>query len=232
MHRVAIVGGGFGGLYAAKKLRKAPVDLLLVDRRNFHLFQPLLYEVATGALSPGEIAAPLRAVLGRQENTRVLLGAVVDLNADERWLALDDGTRHFYDSLIVAAGAQNFYYGHDEWARVAPGLKSIEDATHIRHKIYYAFEAAERETDPEARRAWLTFVIVGGGPPASSWPAPSARSPTMCCAPSSAPSGRARRRSSSSKARTVFWEPSTRNFRRPPSARWSGWVSAHGPEFA
>ncbi|HXN45338.1 MAG TPA: NAD(P)/FAD-dependent oxidoreductase [Bryobacteraceae bacterium] len=164
MHRVAIVGGGFGGLYAAKALRKAPADVLLIDRRNFHLFQPLLYQVATGALSPGEIAAPLRAVLGRQGNTRVLLGAVVDLNADERWLALDDGTRHFYDSLIIAAGAQNFYYGHDEWARVAPGLKSIEDATRIRHKIYYAFEAAERETDPEARRAWLTFVIVGAGP--------------------------------------------------------------------
>ena len=164
MHRVAIVGGGFGGLYAAKALRKAPADVLLIDRRNFHLFQPLLYQVATGALSPGEIAAPLRAVLGRQENTRVLLGAVIDLNADERWLALDDGTRHFYDSLIIAAGAQNFYYGHDEWERVAPGLKSIEDATRIRHKIYYAFEAAERETDPEARRAWLTFVIVGAGP--------------------------------------------------------------------
>jgi len=164
MHRVAIVGGGFGGLYAAKALRKAPADVLLIDRRNFHLFQPLLYQVATGALSPGEIAAPLRAVLGRQKNTRVLLDAVVDLDAAERWLALDDGSRHFYDSLIVAAGAQNFYYGHDDWAAVAPGLKSIEDATRIRHKIYYAFEAAERETDPEARRAWLTFVIVGAGP--------------------------------------------------------------------
>src|SRR6202142_1822443 len=164
MHRVAIVGGGFGGLYAAKALRKAPADVLLIDRRNFHLFQPLLYQVATGALSPGEIAAPLRAVLGRQGNTRVLLGAVVDLNADERWLALDEAPRHFYDSLIIAAGAQNFYYGHDEWARVAPGLKSIEDATRIRHKILYAFEAAERETDPMARRAWLTFVVVGAGP--------------------------------------------------------------------
>ena len=164
MHRVAIVGGGFGGLYAAKALRKAPADVLLIDRRNFHLFQPLLYQVATGALSPGEIAAPLRAVLGRQKNTRVLLDAVVDLDAAERWLALDDGSRHFYDSLIVAAGAQNFYYGHDDLAAVAPGLKSIEDATRIRHKIYYAFEAAERETDPEARRAWLTFVIVGAGP--------------------------------------------------------------------
>ncbi len=164
MHRVAIVGGGFGGLYAAKALRKAPVEVMLVDRRNFHLFQPLLYQVATGALSPGEIAAPLRAVLRRQENTRVLLGSVVDLNADERWLELDDGIHLPYDSLIVAAGAQNFYYGHDEWERVAPGLKSIEDGTRIRHKIFYAFEAAERETEPAARRAWLTFVIVGGGP--------------------------------------------------------------------
>jgi NADH dehydrogenase len=164
MHRVAIVGGGFGGLYAAKGLRKAPAVVLLIDRRNFHLFQPLLYQVATGALSPGEIAAPLRAVLGRQENTRVLLGAVLDLNADERWLQLDDGTRHCYDSLIVATGAQNFYYGHNEWERQAPGLKSIEDATRIRHKIFYAFEAAERETDSDVRRAWLTFVIAGAGP--------------------------------------------------------------------
>jgi NADH dehydrogenase len=164
MHRVAIVGGGFGGLYAAKALRNAPVEVMLVDRRNFHLFQPLLYQVATGALSPGEIAAPLRAVLRSQENTHVLLGSVVDLNADERWLELDDGSHLPYGSLIAAAGAQNFYYGHDEWERVAPGLKSIEDGTRIRHKIFYAFEAAERETEPAARRAWLTFVIVGGGP--------------------------------------------------------------------
>ncbi len=164
MHRVAIVGGGFGGLYAAKELREAPAEVLVVDRRNFHLFQPLLYQVATGALSPGEIAAPLRAVLRGQENARVLLGAVVDLNADERWLELDEGARVPYDSLIVAAGAQNSYYGHHEWEPVAPGLKSIEDGTRVRHKIFYAFEAAERETDPVARRAWLTFVIAGGGP--------------------------------------------------------------------
>jgi NADH dehydrogenase len=166
MHRVVIVGGGFGGLYAAKALRKAPADVTLVDRRNFHLFQPLLYQVATGALSPGEIAAPLRAVLHGQENTRVLLGGVVDLNADERWLELDDGSHLPYDSLIVAAGAQNFYYGHNEWERAAPGLKSIEDGTRMRAKIFYAFEAAEREREPAARRAWLTFVIVGGGPTA------------------------------------------------------------------
>ncbi len=164
MHRVAIVGGGFGGLYAAKTLRKAPADVTLIDRRNFHLFQPLLYQVATGALSPGEIAAPLRAVLRGQRNARVLLGGVADLNADEGRLELDDGTHLPYDSLIVAAGAQNFYYGHNEWEPVAPGLKSIEDGTRIRHKIFYAFEAAERETDPAARRAWLTFVIAGGGP--------------------------------------------------------------------
>jgi NADH dehydrogenase len=164
MHHVVIVGGGFGGLYAAKALGRAPAAVTVVDRRNFHLFQPLLYQVATGALSPGEIAAPLRAVLRRQANTRVLLASVVDLNADERWLALDDGTRLSYDSLIAAAGAQNFYYGHDEWETAAPGLKSIEDGTRIRHKIFYAFEAAERETDAAARRAWLTFVIVGGGP--------------------------------------------------------------------
>jgi NADH dehydrogenase len=164
MHRVVIVGGGFAGLYAAKALARAPVDLTVVDRRNFHLFQPLLYQVATGALSPGEIAAPLRAVLRKQTNTRVLLGTVADVNAKERWIELSDGSRLPYDSLIVAAGAQNTYYGHDEWEAVAPGLKSIEEGTRIRHKIFFAFEAAERATDPALRRAWLTFVIVGGGP--------------------------------------------------------------------
>ena len=163
MHRVVILGGGFGGLYAARALRRAPVDVTLVDRRNFHLFQPLLYQVATGSLSPGEIAAPLRAVLRDQKNASVLLGDAVDLDAGERRLILADGTVA-YDTLIVATGARNFYFGHDEWQSGAPGLKSIEDATRMRHKILYAFEAAEREIDPDRRRAWLTFVIVGAGP--------------------------------------------------------------------
>jgi len=162
-HRVVILGGGFGGLYAAKALRRAPVEVTLVDRRNFHLFQPLLYQVATGSLSPGEIAEPLRAVLRNQKNARVLLGDAVDLDAENRRLILADGEVP-YDSLIVATGAQNYFFGHPEWQKIAPGLKSIEDATAIRHNILYAFEAAERESDPALRRAWLTFVIVGAGP--------------------------------------------------------------------
>jgi NADH dehydrogenase len=163
MHRTVIIGGGFGGLYAARALRHQDVSVTLVDRRNFHLFQPLLYQVATGALSPGEIASPLRVLLRKQKNAQVLLAEAVDLDSAARSVILDKGTVP-YDSLIVAAGARHFYFGHDAWEPVAPGLKSLEDATRIRHKILYAFEAAEREPDPEARRRWLTFVIVGAGP--------------------------------------------------------------------
>jgi NADH dehydrogenase len=160
---VVIVGGGFGGLRAAQALKSAPVDVTLIDRRNYHLFQPLLYQVATGSLSPGEIAAPLRSVFSRQKNTRVLLGEVVDLDAVSKRVVLADGASIEYDSLIVAAGSQTFYYGHDAWREWAPGMKSIEEATNIRHKILYAFEVAERLSDPVQRRAWLTFVIVGAG---------------------------------------------------------------------
>jgi len=163
-HRVVILGGGFGGLYAAKALKKAPVQVTLLDRRNFHLFQPLLYQVATGSLSPGEIASPLRSVLRRQKNTRVLLGDAVDLDIDFNRVILDDGQTVEYDSLIVATGSTDSYFGHDEWRRNAPSLKTIEEATEIRHKILYAFEAAEREPDPQKQREWLTFAIVGGGP--------------------------------------------------------------------
>jgi len=161
-HRVAIVGGGFGGLYAAKALGKAPVELTLVDRRNFHLFQPLLYQVATGGLSPGEIASPLRAVLRRHRNTEVLLAEAVDFDVAGRRVILKDGAVP-YDDLIVASGATHSYFGHDEWHKLAPGLKTIEDATEIRGRVLAAFEHAERETDPERRHEWLTFVIVGGG---------------------------------------------------------------------
>ena len=162
-HRVVILGGGFGGLYAAKALRHTPVDVTLLDRRNFHLFQPLLYQVATGSLSPGEIAAPLRAVMRSQKNVQVLLGDAVDLDAQGRRVILADGSLP-YDTLVVAAGARNSYFGHDDWKASAPGLKSLEDATTMRHKILDAFERAERETDPAVRDAWLTFVVVGGGP--------------------------------------------------------------------
>src|SRR6266478_4259898 len=161
--QVVIVGGGFGGLRAARALKSAPVDVTLIDRRNYHLFQPLLYQVATGSLSPGQIAAPLRSVLSRQKNTRVLMGEVVDLDPVARRIVLADGATFEYDSLIVAAGSQTSYYGHDLWREWAPGMKSVEEATNIRHKILYAFEVAERLTDPVQRRAWLRFVIVGAG---------------------------------------------------------------------
>jgi NADH:quinone reductase (non-electrogenic) len=162
--KVIIIGGGFGGLCAAQALKSAPVDVTLIDRRNYHLFQPLLYQVATGSLSPGEIAAPLRGVLGRQKNTRVLLGDVRDIDPVSKRVLLADGASFEYDSLIVAAGSTSFYYGNDQWQQWAPGLKSLEEATVIRHKILYAFEVAERIPDPAQRRAWLTFVIVGAGP--------------------------------------------------------------------
>ena len=163
MHRVVIIGGGFGGLYAAQALGHAPVQVTLIDRRNFHLFQPLLYQVATGGLSPGEIASPLRHVLRRNTNTEVLLAEMTDLDAVNRHVVLRDG-EDGYDTLIVAAGASDSYFGNDQWEPLAPGLKTIEDATEIRSRILLAFEKAEREPDEESRRAWLTFVVVGAGP--------------------------------------------------------------------
>jgi NADH dehydrogenase len=164
-YRVVIVGGGFAGLYAARKLGKdRAVDVTLVDRRNYHLFQPLLYQVATGALSPGDIAQPLRAILRRNENTRVILAEAVGLDPVGRRIALNDGGTVDYDTLLVATGARHAYFGHDEWATLAPGLKTIEDATEIRRRILIAYEAAEREADPVRRAEWMTFVVVGGGP--------------------------------------------------------------------
>ena len=163
--QVVIIGGGFGGLYAAHSMANAPVEVTLIDRRNFHLFQPLLYQVATGSLSPEDIASPLRGVLKKQKNTRVLTGQVIDIDPERRVVILEDGDEVVYDALIVATGANHHYFGRDaEWAERAPGLKTIEDAIKIRRRVLLAFEAAERETDPERRRALLTFVIVGGGP--------------------------------------------------------------------
>jgi NADH dehydrogenase len=162
-HHVVILGGGFGGLNAAQKLKRAPVDVTLIDRRNFHLFQPLLYQVATGSLSPGEIAAPLRGVLSKQKNAKVLLGEAADIDPDGKKIILRDGGAFAYDSLIVATGSETSYYGNNEWRQWAPSLKSVEEATAIRHKILYAFECAERATNEEDARAWLTFVIVGAG---------------------------------------------------------------------
>lgn len=162
-NRVIILGGGFGGLSAARKLKRAPVEVTLIDRRNFHLFQPLMYQVATGSLSPGEIAAPLRGVLSRQKNTQVLLGEVSDVDVGAKKVILSDGGSFEYDYLIVATGSQTSYYGNDSWREWAPSLKTVEEATAIRHKILYAFERAERAASPEEARAWLTFVIVGAG---------------------------------------------------------------------
>ncbi len=163
-HRVVILGAGFGGLYAAQVLEHDPVEVTIIDRRNFHLFQPLLYQVATGSLSPGEIAAPIRGIFSKQRNIRVLLGEAVDLDPKAKSVSLRDGATVQYDSLIVATGSQTSYFGHDDWRTWAPSLKSIEEATAIRHKILVAFEAAERIHDPEDRKSFLRFVIVGGGP--------------------------------------------------------------------
>ncbi|HET9594025.1 MAG TPA: NAD(P)/FAD-dependent oxidoreductase [Anaeromyxobacteraceae bacterium] len=162
--RIVIVGAGFAGLNCARSLSRAPVNVTLVDRRNHHLFQPLLYQVATGALNPADIAAPARSVLRRQKNTDVLLADVLDVDLDARQVHLDGGASLPYDQLVVATGATHAYFGHPEWARYAPGLKTIEDALEIRRRILVAFERAERETDPARQRAWLTFVVVGGGP--------------------------------------------------------------------
>ena len=165
LHRVVIVGGGFAGLYAARELGKdRAVGLTLVDRRNYHLFQPLLYQVATGALSPGDIAQPLRAILRKSKNTRVVLGEAVGLDPVARRVELSDGGTVDYDTLVVATGARHAYFGHDEWAPLAPGLKTVEDATDIRRRILIAYEAAEREADPARRAEWMTFVVVGAGP--------------------------------------------------------------------
>ena len=163
MHQVVVVGGGFAGLNAVRALRSVRANITLADRRNFHLFQPLLYQVATGGLSPGDIAAPLRAVVGKQKNVRVLLGEVTGFDPVRRMVLLADRELP-YDTLLVATGAENHYFGNNHWERYAPGLKSIEDATLIRRRILLAFENAEREPDADKRRAWLRFIVVGAGP--------------------------------------------------------------------
>ncbi len=162
-HRVVIVGGGFGGLCAARELHRRPFMVTVIDRRNHHLFQPLLYQVATGGLSPANIAAPLRSLLKRQSQTHVRLGEVAGFDLDARQVRLADA-RLDYDTLIVAAGAGQSYFGHPEWAELAPGLKTLEDATRIRRRVLLAFERAELEDSPQRRNALLTFAVVGAGP--------------------------------------------------------------------
>lgn len=162
-HHIVIVGGGFAGLYAAKELGRAPVKVTLIDKRNFHLFQPLLYQIATGSLSPGDIASPLRSILNRHKNTQVLMEEVVELEPQQKKLLLASGELS-YDTLVVATGVTHHYFGNEQWASTAPGLKTVEDALKMRSQIFAAYEAAEKETDPEKRRALLTFVVVGAGP--------------------------------------------------------------------
>jgi len=162
-HHVVIVGGGFGGMAAVQSLLKADVDITIIDRRNHHLFQPLLYQVATTALSPSEIAWPIRYLNRRHTNVRTLLGTVTGIDRDGHRVLLEDGDAVPFDSLILATGARHAYFGHDEWEPFAPGLKTLEDATAIRRKLLVAFEQAERETDPDKRKALLTFVLIGAG---------------------------------------------------------------------
>jgi NADH dehydrogenase len=168
--RVVVVGGGFGGLQAVNKLRKLPVEVTLIDRRNFHLFQPLVYQVATGALSAGEIASPLRAIFKRARNVRVMLGEVGGVDLERRVLSVQPQMEDLpamevpYDMLIVAGGSKYSYFGHPEWAEYAPEIKTLESALEVRHRILRAFEAAELETDQARRAEWLTFVVVGAGP--------------------------------------------------------------------
>src|ERR1700721_2987900 len=161
-HKVVILGGGFGGLTAALKLKNAPVQVTLIDRCNYHLFQPLVYQVAAGSFSPANVAGPLRQVVRKQKNTQVLLGEAVNIDTAKRQVILSDGVVD-YDTLIVATGSTHQYFGHEEWEEFAPGLKNLNDATAMRGRILLAFEAAERERDPEKLRAWMTFVIVGAG---------------------------------------------------------------------
>lgn len=163
--RVLIVGGGFAGMMCAKALKNTPADVVLIDRRNFHLFQPLLYQVATGGLSPANIAAPLRSIFRRQPNVQVIMGSVSDFDRETSNVVLEDGTRKPFDYLVVATGSTHHYFGKDsQWESIAPGLKTIEDATKIRRKILFAFEKAERSADPDEIKRLLTFVVVGGGP--------------------------------------------------------------------
>lgn len=161
---VVIIGGGFGGLYAAQSLAGHPVKVTLIDRRNHHLFQPLLYQVATAQLEPADVARPIRELLSKQRNARVLMGEVTSINPESRVVELEDGQQISYDYLVVAAGASHNYFGNDQFAEFAPGMKSIEDALDIRRRVFGAFDLAETTTDPEERAALLTFVIIGAGP--------------------------------------------------------------------
>src|SRR5215471_7725017 len=161
---VVIVGGGFAGIYAVRALKRAPVRVTIIDRRNYHLFQPMLYQVATAGLNPSDITAPIRSVVRRQRNTEVVLGEVSAVDKAARRIELTDGTQLSYDYLLICTGARHSYFGHDDWERLAPGLKGLEDAVELRRRILLAFEYAEKTTDEAACEAAMTFVVIGGGP--------------------------------------------------------------------
>jgi NADH:ubiquinone reductase (H+-translocating) len=163
-HRIVIIGGGFGGMEAARKLKRANVDVTVVDRHNHLLFQPLIYSVAAGVLLDGQVAAPQRHMFKRQANATVVMGTVVDVDVARREVVLDRGDRLGYDSLIVACGGETSYFGHDDWQEVTFGLKTLADATALRAQVFRAFEEAERSDDPTAQGEWMTFIVVGGGP--------------------------------------------------------------------
>lgn len=164
MKKIVIIGGGFAGLYTARGLKNVDAEVTLVDRHNYHLFQPLLYQVATAALNPSDIAAPIRGILRKQKNVSVILGEVTEIDPSAHCVRLADGASLAYDFLVVATGATHSYFGHPEWEENAPGLKTIDDALEIRRRVLFAFESAERESDPELQKEWLTFVVIGGGP--------------------------------------------------------------------
>src|SRR5690348_2647318 len=222
--QVVIVGAGFGGLSAAKALGNTQFDVTIIDQHNYHLFQPLLYQVATAGLSPSDIASPIRSILSRQANTRMVLARVSGVDTARREV-LAEGQRFPYDDLILATGAQHAYFGHDEWAAFAPGLKTIDDATYIRRRILLAFEKAETEPDEAERARLMTFVIVGGVRPASRWQGRSRSSQIARWPKTSAPSTRAARASFSSRQRRVCLAHSTGHCPRPQSDRSSNSAS-------
>lgn len=197
---LVVIGGGFAGLWATRALARAHVRITLVDRRNHHLFQPLLYQVATAGLSAPDIAAPLRHILGNQRNVEVRLGEVTAIDKHARSITLADGSQLGYDMLMLCTGATHAYFGHDEWAADAPGLKTLDDAIALRRKLLLAFERAEAEPDPARKAAWLSFAVVGGGPPVWNWPARWPRSRATHCATSSVISTRP-------APRSAWWRP-------------------------
>jgi NADPH-dependent glutamate synthase beta subunit-like oxidoreductase len=216
-NRVVVIGAGFAGLNAAKALSRMPVALTIIDQRNHHLFQPLLYQVATAGLSPADIATPIRSMFSGRRNVRVLLGQVTGVDTRSREVLLDD-KRVPYDALIIATGARHAYFGHDNWEPFAPGLKQIEDATAIRRRILIAFEQAEAEEDAEERRRLLTFAVIGAGPTGWNSPAPSPNWPRSHWRKTSAPSIRATRGLCSSRLATAYCPRSRLHCRTPRGA--------------